>query len=260
MRAWALLAVAAGAAGCNAVLDFDDLEGLPCPCAPGFVCLEASERCVPEGRTEPFKFCQTDTPLGGDELCPPDHRCVSVNDQPPRCLPQCQPVLYARQQAGRLIQEQCPFETTCWASEKGGVCSEGECRDIPNNCPPGQRCAVFNGAGVCFTECQILAGECGADQICHPIGETRITACVDPGVLVEGDICTAPEDGMCEKRAGDRPLICAKPAASSNPTLRCRVPCNFEQGTGCLGNETCVLFRANIDSYQNRSLGICEPG
>lgn len=263
MRAPLLAAVLLGPGiGCNAILDFDDLEGLPCPCDDQHVCLLESDRCVPRGRTEPFKFCQVDTPQGGDELCPAGHRCVALNDAPPRCLPSCEPVLYARPQAGRLVEEQCPFGTTCWTTEKGGVCSEGVCEDNPNTCPPGERCARFNGAGVCFTECFVYDDSplpCGADEICHPIGLANLTACVPSGVLAAGALCTRPEDGMCEKIDGPtmRPLMCVRAEASANPELFCRPPCNPSDNTGCLPGETCALVRANVYPSIGLGLGAC---
>lgn len=249
-------------AGCSFTLDFDDLENLPCPCAPGFVCLQASNRCVPNGSSEPFKSCSLDTPLTGDELCPSGHRCVAVNNQGPRCLPQCQPVLYARPEAGARVAAQCDFGTTCWDTAKGGVCSEGVCRDNPNDCPnPGERCVVFNGAGVCFTTCTVKFSQpfdCIGDQICHPIGLTNITACVNSGTLAAGTVCTSPEDGMCEQTdAMNRPLICAGFEASTNEQLFCRPVCDVSTGVPCLPGETCPLVRARIDPTTGTSLGAC---
>lgn len=252
-----VLAVALGA--CSVALDFDDLEDLPCPCAPGFVCIKPSDRCVPAGSSEPFKACSPETPLTGDELCPENHRCVALNGMGHRCLPSCVPVNYARPTAGANVAAQCPFDTTCWNTDKGGVCSEGVCRDNPNSCTePGQRCGVFNGAGVCFTECQILGNICGADETCHPIGVSDITACVQTGNLPAGSVCTRPQDGMCEKFDGTRPLICAGFEASSDEQLFCRPVCDPVSGTGCIGGETCFLVRARIDPTTGSSVGACE--
>lgn len=248
------------AAGCSAVYDFDDLEGLPCPCDAEHVCDEASGRCVPVSSVEPFKSCPQETPLEGDELCPVRHRCVAVLGQGPRCLPQCEPVLYARPDAGREVAAQCPFGTTCWPSEKGGVCAEGVCRDNPNSCEPGRTCVLFNGAGVCFTDCQIFQpSACGGNQICHPIGLASVTACIDAGGLPEGSVCTRPGDGMC-RRTDDqnRALLCARPEAATRADLFCRPVCNFADGVPCLPGETCVLVRANVDPFTGTDIGVCE--
>lgn len=259
-----LSAALLGLAACNLALDFDDLEGLPCPCSPGFVCIESSDRCLPTGSSEPFKACLQDTPNGGDELCPADHRCVAINAQGPRCLPQCQPVIYARPSAGARIAEQCSAGTTCWESPKGGVCSEGVCRDNPNDCSqPGERCAIFNGAGVCFLECDPLLTSplpCGGDQLCHPIGTTDITACVAGGNLASGALCTRAEDGMCEKTDGlGRALICASFEATTNEQLFCRPVCDPATLAGCVAPETCSLVRSRLDPTTGRSLGACRP-
>lgn len=253
-------------AGCGAILDFDDLEGLPCPCDDRFVCLQSSDRCVPRGSVDPFKSCSQDTNQFGNELCPPNHRCVAINDRGPRCLPDCLPVLYARASAGARVAEQCPFGTACWATPGvgGGVCSEGVCRDNPNNCPPNESCVLFNGAGICFRQCSIhagLPGDCVADQTCHPIGLSNVTACVQTGNLPLDSICTQAQDGMCQKDTGGpqrRALICAKPERSTDLNLRCRPVCNPDDNTGCLAGETCVLVRANIDPFVGASVGLCE--
>ena len=239
---------------CNLALDFDDIEDLPCPCEPGFVCLADSNRCIPTGSSEPFKSCRQDTPLTGDELCPVNHRCIALNGQGPRCLPQCAPVLYARPTDGAQIAEQCPFETTCWESPKGGVCSEGLCRDNPNSCTgPGEQCVPFNGAGVCFTTCDIFQQAplpCGANEICHPIGVSDFRACIPAGVLDLNALCPAAA-GMCRKTDPDgRPMICATPLASTESQPRCRAICDVVNQTGCLIGETCP--QVSLD------LGVCE--
>lgn len=260
MRALLALTTLISSSACSFAYDFDDLEGLPCPCEPGFVCLEASDRCVLAESVEAYKSCSQDTPQTGDELCPDGFRCVSVNDQGPRCLPQCQPVSYARPDDGARIAAQCDFGFTCWSTEKGGVCSEGICEDNPNNCPGGQRCARFNGAGVCFTTCDVLARQtsCSGDTMCHPIGQSNLTACVVAGSLSSGSICTLPEDGMCQRvNAAGTPLICARPIASTDSILRCAEVCDPSGGGGCAAG-VCALVRSDIAPPTNASVGMCQ--
>lgn len=248
--------------GCSVGLDFEDTEGLPCPCGPGFVCLEASDRCVPLGVVEAYNPCSTDTELDGDELCETGHRCVAINGEGHRCLPSCVPVSYARPGDGAAIAAQCPFGQTCWPSDKGGVCSEGVCQDNPSRgCGAGQRCGMFNGAGVCFTPCNIRLGAeaCGGTTACHPIGLLDLTACVPTGTLQAGDLCTRPEEGACQKIDGSaRALICARPAADSSEDLRCAPWCNPDDNTQCLPGETCVLVRADVDPFTGLDVGVCR--
>lgn len=263
MVRWWLSALVLGS-GCSFGLDFDEIDGLPCPCDVGFVCLEGTGTCAAEGSVDAFKSCRTDTPLFGNELCPPNHLCETAGGSGgPRCLPVCSPVNYARPDDGRRIAEQCPFGTTCITTQSGaGVCAEGECQDNPNRgCGPSEVCGVFNGAGICFAECDLAEAsiECGPTQMCHPIGPLALAACVDAGTVQSGEICTRPEDGMCQKEDASfspRPLVCARPAASTSSALRCSPACNQLNPRACEGTETCQLVRANVSA--NYSLGVCR--
>src|SRR5262245_30179395 len=89
-----VLTAAAAAAACSAVLDFDDLSDLPCPCDQGHVCLVQADRCVARGSVDLFKSCDlgADRP---DDLCPEGSICESVNGLGLRCLPTCTPSNYA---------------------------------------------------------------------------------------------------------------------------------------------------------------------
>ncbi len=264
------------------MLDFEDLEGLPCPCDDRHVCLLASERCVPRESVDPFKSCPTDTPLSGSETCrlerdatgrvTQDYVCAALNGQGPRCLPVCAPVPYGRRDAGRLVANRCPTGTTCWSvptgdSPAGGVCSEGICEESPNTCPATQRCARFNGAGVCFTECSVYdrPSGCGADQVCQLIGLANLTACVAAGPTPTGGLCNQiegeePLDDMCQRQdTGSvvRPLICAHPDAATDRRDFCLPVCSPADGSGCLPGELCLLARANVYPSTGQGVGVC---
>jgi hypothetical protein len=250
-------------AGCSALLDFDDVEGLPCPCDADHVCLIAANRCVPRGSVDDFKSCSQDTSNQGDDLCGEQRLCQAVNDLGPRCLPRCTPASYALPESNLAIAQQCPEATTCWLTDRGGVCSEGVCREVPNNCAPGQVCKSFNGAGVCFAPCDIFRVSpppCGGDRMCHPIGDHDLTACVPFGGRRLGELCD--EANLCAgvDDAG-RAMVCGRPFQSSAPK-RCYAACQPEANVQCatqLG-ESCTLARPRIDPQTGANLGICTGG
>lgn len=247
-------------AGCGAVLDFDDLSDLPCPCDQDHVCLNASNRCVPRRSVELFKSCSQDTTGLGDELCPENAICQAVNGLGPRCLPRCEPTTYATPEAGQMVAAQCPYlGTTCWDTDRGGVCSEGVCRSNPNNCGPGQECVVFNGAGVCFTQCDIYQRNpvaCGNNEACHPIGSSAVTACVPIGERRLGETCTA--DDLCVKLDGDgRPLVCDRPLSQTSGVRRCLAIC-VNDGDCFAPVESCAVARLDLDPRLGTDLLICQ--
>lgn len=260
MRRFTLLLLSA-AAGCSFALDFDELDGLPCPCDADHVCLIAANRCVSRASVDDFKSCSKDTENGGDDLCKAGRICQGVNDQGPRCLPRCEPSPYALPEADARIAQQCPQATTCWTTDRGGVCSEGVCRDQPNNCPPGQECLRFNGAGVCFTRCgvfQIDPPPCAGDQVCHPIGDYPFTACVPSGGIGRRTPCD--ERNLCAPRDDfNRPMICARPQQST-AQRQCYPVCQAGDASRCFQGESCTLARPNIEPETRRSLGICTGG
>ncbi len=246
--------------GCGAVLDFDDLSDLPCPCDQDHVCLNAANRCVPRRSVELFKSCSQDTTALGDELCPENAICQAVNGLGPRCLPRCVPTSYATPEAGGMAAAQCPFVgTTCWATDRGGVCSEGVCRTTPNNCPAGQECVVFNGAGVCFTQCDIYQRNpipCGNNEACHPIGSSAVTACVPTGERRLGETCTA--DDLCVKLDGNnRPLVCDRPISQDTGVRRCLAIC-VNDGDCIPPQESCAVSRIDLDPRLGTDLNICQ--
>lgn len=261
MHRWLLgaLLVGAGAPACGVALDFDDLSDLPCPCDTDHVCLNSSDRCVLRGSVELFKSCSQDTNQSGDELCPPNAICQAVNGLGPRCLPQCEPTTYATPEAGQIVSAQCPYTgTTCWRTDRGGVCSEGVCRANPNNCPPGQECVTFNGAGVCFTTCEVYQRSpfaCGNDQLCHPIGSASVTACVPAGPRRLGELCDA--ENLCAKLDGaGRPMVCDRPLNTDSPR-RCLAVC-VNDGDCIPPQESCALARPDIDPVLGTDLGVCQ--
>jgi hypothetical protein len=248
--------------GCSFILDFEDLDDLPCPCDPGHVCLEGSNRCVRTRTVDLFKSCPTDTPLGGDELCPSENDvCVDINNAGPRCLPKCVPVNFATPTASSELMNVCPIGTVCWDSPKGGgVCSSGICDSLIQDCPGTQSCASFNGAGVCFTTCEIFQTNplpCSQGQVCHPIGTESITACVDSGTRRRSELCDS--QNLCEKTdESGRPMVCSKQMGTTSDVLRCWPICVPGDGSQCtMVGESCLLARPNIDPITQADLGIC---
>lgn len=260
------LLLALALSSCSFVLDFDDVENLPCPCDQDHVCLVASDRCVRRASVETYKSCDlgADRP---DDLCAPNEICESINGKGRRCLPTCTVSNYATPDAARNISFDCAPGNTCWNSSRGvGVCSEGICSEIDtDSCPPGQKCAAFNGAGVCFTTCQIFLDNpaCGGTQICQPIGASSVTACIESGPGNIGDTCDdvtmcRPNDGS----ANQRPLVCDKPAASTDERRSCHAICECPAGAPCQNSRcntgaACVDARPNVDQERNVGLGLC---
>ncbi len=259
---WIVLIAALALGSCNLVVDFDDTSDLPCGCLPDHVCLVNSDTCVLKGSTDLFKSCSTDTPDGtGDDLCPTGSKCVDHLDRGHRCLPTCAPSNFSTPEAGIHNAQQCTTTgTLCWDTPRGGVCDEGECSDLPNNCPPPQRCVVFNGAGKCFTPCNIyLAQECGGDTTCHPIGQTAITGCVETGTLQMTQSCS--DTVRCAKfdNASGRRLVCGTPLQSDAPA-QCWSVCAVGDGSRCGPGESCFPFRADTEPTTMTQLGICTSG
>jgi hypothetical protein len=261
VRSTLALALLAGLAGgaCSFALDFDELSDLRCPCLPEYVCLVQSDRCVPRRSVEDFKSCSPDAE-NPDDLCKMGSICVNYAERGHRCLPSCQVTNYSTSEAAERVRAQCPEGTTCWdTGERGGVCDEGECADNPNTCPGTQRCVKFNGAGVCFTTCEIFVGDnsCAADQLCHPIGDSSVVSCVPQGMRDYNEICSDADP--CKKLdVVGRPLVCDRPAGSSSPR-RCLPICAFGDGSRCRMGETCVFARSMVDPVSGASLGVCLP-
>jgi hypothetical protein len=259
-----LLLVAA--TGCSLALDFEDETDLPCPCLPDHVCLVSSNRCAKKNSVEDFKSCNPDAERP-DDLCQPNSICINIQEQGPRCLPKCTPSSYTTPESGLAIANQCRAGTTCWAiPEGGGVCSEGECSDLPNTCAPPQRCVLFNSAGICFTPCGIFrgTGACAGDQACHPIGSDNVTACAGTGNKQLGEVCSDREPcAKTDQSNPPRPLVCDRPTGSTD-SRRCYAICQcFGAGgcsnAGCGTGETCLFSRARIDPDTQSDLGLCTP-
>jgi hypothetical protein len=225
--------------GCSFGLDFNTITDLPCPCLDNFVCLQKANRCVPMNSVDDFKSCSLDA-VNPDDLCHANSICVNNQGRGPKCLQKCTPTLYNTPNVGTELQAECPTGTTCWQTDRGagdGVCDVGECTDLPNNCPAPQVCTTFNGAGVCFTPCQIfINNSCvGPTEACHTLGATANTACLATGTVDTGQICsdTAP----CMKNGTDgRPLVCSRPMGSQD-MLRCLSVCScLNDGSMCMNN------------------------
>ncbi|MCK6550105.1 hypothetical protein L6R52_29995 [Myxococcota bacterium] len=270
MRPWTRrvllsLTLAALAGGCSFVLDFDDVTGLPCPCDSNHVCLIPSDTCFPRNSVEIGKSCDlgAETP---DDLCPEGSICEAINGEGKRCLLTCTPSNYATPESQTRLAAQCPLGTTCWATPRGvGVCSEGVCNDLPNNCPPPQQCVRFNGAGVCFTPCNIFETNplpCAGSQMCHPIGDSSVAACVDSGTVQRSEICSDVD--MCSQLDEfGRPLVCDRPiGASTIDQRRCRAICVCPAGAlcdnaSCNTGAACGLSRPAIEPATQAGLGLC---
>lgn len=275
-RRWFILLLFAGSLfSCSLALDFDNIEDLPCDgaleCQPDFTCLRSSNTCVPRGSVDAYKACPTQTAGGGDELCadpdPNDAQevvCQAINNQGPRCLERCTPTSYATPEVGIMIAAECDMGRTCWALGDGtGVCSEGECSALANDCDPGQECVVFNGAGVCFTTCNPYQENplpCGANEVCHPIGDRSVTACVPAGQVTLNNVCSAVD--MCQKiddsTPRQRPMVCDRELDSAAPR-RCYAICS-NPGDCIAPMETCRIARPNIDPDLGTDLNICVGG
>ena len=256
------------AAGCSFALDFDDLDDLPCECLPDYVCLVGSDRCVKKHSVELFKSCTPDA-RNPDDLCPVGAICVDLSESQVgakaghRCLQKCTPSNYSTSEAAANIANQCPPSTTCWkAAERGGVCDEGICSDLPNNCPAPKKCVRFNNAGVCFTPCNIFVNDgCAGDQSCHPIGNSSVTACVESGLRDLYDLCS--DSDACKKMdTRGRSMVCDRPAMTEAPR-RCYAICVFGQAGRCLAppqQESCAFSRPRVDPTSGADLGICVTG
>lgn len=258
---WFVTGALVATAGCSMIVDFDDTSELPCGCAPDHVCLVSSDRCVPKASVDLFKSCNPDTPnMTGDDLCEAGAICVDLKSRGHRCLKQCNPSNFSTPESGQNIASQCPTGTLCWASQRGGVCDEGECTDLPNNCDPPQKCVQFNGAGKCFTNCDIYAAnECAGDTACHPVGSTAVTACVEAGTLQLTNTCS--DTLRCAKNdtATGRAMVCGTPLNSAKPA-QCWGVCRVGDGSRCGPMETCLPFRADIEPTTMSVLGICTSG
>ena len=261
----AALTVAMMSSGCGLILDFDDLEGLPCDCLPGFVCLSTSETCVPANSVDDFKSCDVNATPNASDQCQAGSDCVEINQAGGRCLPRCTPRIPFVAEVGLEIQAECGEGRYCWELSPGvGYCDDGECSDIPETCPPPQRCVSINGAGVCFDVCDIFstASPCGATAThCQPVAETRIMACLPSGAQLSGEPCGLTE-GACEDVDDQgRGLICTRPQQSTNPLRRCAPRCNASlDNVDCpLPGEGCFLAIPDIDDL-GTDLGICQGG
>lgn len=249
---------------CSLALDFEDTSDLPCPCDDQHVCQTSKQACVPRASVDDYKACATDTePPGGDLLCQGTAICQNVNDTGPRCLPTCTPRSYGLPEASAEIASDCVVEgKTCWSTPRGGVCSEGECdSSTPGSCGVGRACEVFNGAGICFTICEIYRFNeepCAGGQACHPIGNTMTTACLEPGTLQRKEICSLEEKCAAKDGAGRR-MICARALADQSSAPRCAAICRPNAGD-CVGGQ-CVQAAAGFDQVNGIPVHICvgEP-
>ncbi|MEL7371879.1 MAG: hypothetical protein AAFN74_23345 [Myxococcota bacterium] len=252
-------------AGCSLLLDFDDIEGLPCDCQTGFVCLSTSNTCVPSESVDDFKSCDINATPNPNDQCKPGRDCVVLNSGGARCLPRCTPVNPFVADVGRLVAQECGVGQYCWELSAGvGYCDDGECNDLPETCPPPERCVRINGAGVCFQVCDIFDNNmpCGATgEHCQPVAESRVMACLPSGTQASGQPCGVAEGACAPTDAQNRGLICTRLLNSTNELRRCAPRCNFNLGNvDCqLPGEGCFAAITDIDSV-GTDLGICQGG
>ena len=253
------LVALAAAPSCSLLVDFEDETDLPCPCLPDHVCLVSSNRCVPKNSVEDYKSCSPDAERP-DDLCQPGSICYNFRERGPRCLPTCAPSQYSTPEAAERIRTQCVrIGTTCWQIENGGgVCDEGECTDLPDNCGGTRRCVPVNGTGVCFTPCRIFTGDAcvGDQQACHPILDSSVTACITSGPREIGQPCSDIDPCMKQDQFGNS-IVCDRPANTSD-LRRCYRACPFPNMTGCAPGETCQFARNDIDPVTRGALGLCQ--
>ena len=266
MRSIAALAVVAGSmTACSLALDFEDLEGLPCPCDQGFICLSTSQTCVPTQSVDDFKSCDIDATPNPSDQCKEGRDCVVLNGIGARCLPRCTPRIPFVTDVGREIEAECGAGKYCWELSAGvGYCDDGECTDLPDSCSPPEQCVRINGAGVCFTGCDIFSNAmpCGATGThCQPVVESRIMGCLPSGTQQSGQPCGLAEGACDDTDDQGRGLICVRPLGSSNPLRTCAPRCNFSlNNTDCiLQGEGCFEAIGNIDDV-GTDLGICQGG
>lgn len=256
----------AAGVGCSLALDFDSELDLPCPCKPDYLCLRTSNVCVLKGSVDDYKSCSFDADVP-DDLCQAGSTCIDFRGGP-KCLPECFPQQYITGDASASIRAECSVGRTCWpipgGGEAQGVCFEGECNELANDCTAPQRCVNVNAAGVCFTPCKIFSVDqpCLGGQACHPLGSTNVMACVRPGIRKDGEVCT--EKDPCAATTDDgtaRPLVCDRPSvAGAADVRRCRKICPAPSTTGCDGGEACLTARLDVDpDRRDVTLGLCIP-
>ena len=245
---------------CSWALDFETIDDLPCDCLPNYVCLKGANRCVPEGSVEYFKFCTPDA-LDQDALCQGESKCIDRGTGY-RCLPGCTITNYSTPNAGARVRSECPTGTLCWTTDDGGRCDEGECSESRQDCPITQKCVAVNGAGRCFTTCNIFDGNdaCAGDQACHLLLDSNVTSCIDTGSAIIGNVCG--DDIPCAKfdtsTGVERPMICAKPL-NSEDDRKCLPICSpGNSAFQCATVETCQLVATNIDPLTGANLGVCK--
>ncbi|MEQ8278545.1 MAG: hypothetical protein RMA76_32375 [Deltaproteobacteria bacterium] len=259
MKRWIALLFAT--TSCSLALDFDDVGDLPCPCDEDHVCRTSSGSCIPRASVDDFKACATDTdPPGGDLLCQGAAICENVNELGFRCLPRCTVQSYGIPESSLRISEQCPQDgNTCWSTPRGGVCSEGVCDSTPGSCGPGRQCEFFNGAGICFTICEIyktLDEPCAGGQVCHPIGQSRTTACIVPGARARNEQCGVED--LCSAEDGfGRAMICSRGTQEPAGAEACYAICR-PGGGDCLAGGICEPAFAGIDSVSGAQVHICK--
>lgn len=248
--------------GCSWALDFDRIDDLPCDCLPGYVCLLEANRCVPEGSVENFKFCTPDA-LDQDALCQGESKCLDRGSGY-RCLPPCTITNYSTPNAGARVRAECPTGTLCWTTDDGGRCDEGECSETRQDCAITQKCVAVNGAGRCFTTCNIFDGNdaCAGDQACHLLLDSNVTSCIETGAGIIGNVCD--DDRPCAKfdmsmQGLSRPMICASPL-NSGDARKCLPICSpgTNSAQRCGSQETCQLVITNVDAVTGANLGVCK--
>ena len=247
-------------AGCNAVLDFDDIEGLPCPCVqPGYVCLSASQTCERSQSVDDFKSCDINATPDPNDQCGEGSNCVDINGRGPRCLPRCTPLNPFVRDVGSRLADACQIGRYCFEGAQAGVgyCDDGVCNEFSMRCPDTQSCQVINSAGVCFSDCNIFdpATPCGPSAThCQPVAEQAVMACLATGIRRQGEVCGLDE-GACAEG-----LICTRPLGSMNQVRTCAPPCNFNLGDAdCEPEQGCFRAIPNVEGL-GTDLGICQGG
>ena len=252
MRTIALLMLS----GCTLIYDFDDIKGLPCDCARGYICLSddggRTGTCALPGTRAQGDTCSQNAHCAEGLICDNAFCEVGQADCVRTCRLGCDP---ADPASCTSTLELC-FPAREEGAQGSGFCQEGNCSDA-EPCDVGNIClrdgARAKQTGVCAQTCDPLDTEvCGDGHGCSFwFGDLNQTACDVAGDLPVGASCGGGE-GLCVPGS----VCLSEPTPSDPNAARCVQLCDPEgrRGEACRSpNPTC----AAIPGF---ALGICTGG